>query len=91
MYISDISLKDLLKLTTRDELVEKLQSYCQGDSQPDKTIPSLVFVCQRGNDSQLAVNHVNKTVQECDVGKVLDIHGGLEAWAKTVDQSFPRY
>lgn len=50
----------------------------------------VVVVCRRGNDSQLAVEKLEEAWKGRGV-KVRDVRGGLEAWAKTVDPTFPTY
>lgn len=50
----------------------------------------VVVVCRRGNDSQLAVEKLREAWKERGV-QVRDVRGGLEAWAKTVDPTFPTY
>ncbi|KAH8094572.1 hypothetical protein BXZ70DRAFT_948062 [Cristinia sonorae] len=50
---------------------------------------SVVYVvCRLGNDSQLAVDALRGTAVQ---GIVKDLIGGLRAWAKDVDPSFPVY
>ena len=70
--------------------MDKLESlggkYGQGD-----TSPKIVFVCHRGNDSQIAVQHVLKTLDPSRRQQILDIIGGLTAWSKKVDKEFPVY
>jgi len=49
-------------------------------------------VCRRGNDSQLAVDILNKHIgNESDVKCIKDVIGGLQAWTNTIDSSFPSY
>ena len=52
----------------------------------------VVFICRRGNDSQRACAAFK---QFCDRRglqvDVKDVIGGLHAWAKNVDKSFPVY
>jgi len=48
----------------------------------------LYLICRRGNDSQMAVNHVRRLLPEI---KVWDVVGGLQAWAKHIDPQFPIY
>ncbi|XP_059476905.1 sulfur carrier protein adenylyltransferase [Neocloeon triangulifer] len=52
--------------------------------------PSLqvCFVCRRGNDSQLAAVRFKEAYPE---DKVVDMKGGLHAWAKVIDDQFPVY
>lgn len=49
----------------------------------------VVVICRRGNDSQLAVEKLRQAWKQAV--KVCDVQGGLEAWTKTVDSSFPSY
>ncbi|KAH8305416.1 hypothetical protein KR018_002823, partial [Drosophila ironensis] len=53
----------------------------------DKTLP-IIMVCRRGNDSQIAVQHVRNRFPE---HSVRDLVGGLHAWAEYVDANFPVY
>lgn len=48
-----------------------------------------VFLCRRGNDSQKAVLVAREALKE--VNKVVDVVGGLHAWARDVDKNFPVY
>ena len=48
----------------------------------------IYVLCRRGNDSQLAVGLLRKIFPE---SSVRDVIGGLHAWAKHIDQSFPVY
>ena len=51
--------------------------------------PSEIYiVCRLGNDSQLAVDALRHAGVQ---GVVKDLIGGLRAWSKDVDQSFPVY
>ncbi|CAL5046282.1 unnamed protein product [Urochloa decumbens] len=49
--------------------------------------PSLVVLCRRGNDSQIAV----KLLHEKGFASAKDIIGGLQAWGRDVDPDFPVY
>ncbi|KAG0426325.1 hypothetical protein HPB47_026564 [Ixodes persulcatus] len=53
----------------------------------------VLVVCRRGNDSQLAVQKLQKLLGDLNdvTCTVRDIRGGLESWAQTVDPSFPTY
>jgi adenylyltransferase/sulfurtransferase len=42
-------------------------------------------MCRRGNNSQLAV----KRLRELGVQGAVDVVGGIENWARTVDPSMP--
>ena len=44
-------------------------------------------VCRRGNDSQLVVSQLRKA----GISDSRDLIGGLQAWAKQQDNSFPLY
>uniref|UniRef100_G3NV64 Molybdenum cofactor synthesis 3 n=1 Tax=Gasterosteus aculeatus aculeatus TaxID=481459 RepID=G3NV64_GASAC len=49
-------------------------------------------ICKLGNDSQKAVQVVEKmSGSEVDSVSVKDISGGLMAWAKRIDPTFPQY
>lgn len=47
----------------------------------------LYVVCRRGNDSQRAVQYL----QKMGFTSAKDIVGGLESWAHNVDPNFPTY
>lgn len=51
------------------------------------TSGSIYVVCRRGNDSQRAVQYLHKV----GLTSAKDIIGGLESWARDVDQDFPTY
>ncbi|XP_063899455.1 adenylyltransferase and sulfurtransferase MOCS3 [Helicoverpa armigera] len=55
----------------------------------DKEI--VVFICRRGNDSQLAAKMVLDMLATDERHKVRDVIGGLHAWASDVDNTFPIY
>jgi len=44
-------------------------------------------ICRYGNDSQLAVQYLRQYLK----GDIRDIMGGLNAWSKEIDHSFPIY
>lgn len=48
---------------------------------------AIIVVCRRGNDSQMAVEHLRKN----GFLDVADIVGGLESWAEEIDPHFPIY
>jgi rhodanese-related sulfurtransferase len=61
-----------------------------------ETIPTsgdgTVFICKKGNDSQLAAGILRKRLVENGMeGNVKDVRGGLIQWAKVVDKEFPLY
>ena len=53
--------------------------------QGDRQRPQLIIVCRRGNDSQLAVRRL---MEEHGIA-CRDLRGGLMAWKKCIDPSFP--
>uniref|UniRef100_A0A672IPG2 Adenylyltransferase and sulfurtransferase MOCS3 n=1 Tax=Salarias fasciatus TaxID=181472 RepID=A0A672IPG2_SALFA len=54
--------------------------------------PPVYVICKQGNDSQKAVQLLEKmSGSELDHVTVKDISGGLMAWARTVDPTFPQY
>ncbi|XP_078672978.1 adenylyltransferase and sulfurtransferase MOCS3-like isoform X2 [Branchiostoma floridae x Branchiostoma belcheri] len=57
--------------------------------QDDHKLPVYV-VCRQGNDSQLAVEQLRNLLSDLPV-HVTDIRGGLMAWARKIDTSFPEY
>lgn len=61
-------------------------------------VTSLLFspvyvICKQGNDSQKAVQVMEKMMggSEVDIVTIKDICGGLMAWAKKIDPTFPQY
>lgn len=61
------------------------------DKVADANLSTLVVVCRRGNDSQLAVLKFKEWLAERSDIHVCDIRGGLHAWAAEVDPHFPVY
>lgn len=55
-------------------------------------LPLVYVICKLGNDSQKAVQVLEKmSGSEVDSITVKDICGGLMAWAKRIDPTFPQY
>lgn len=54
-------------------------------SAPENAV--LYVVCRRGNDSQRAVARL----RELGYGGAIDMVGGIEAWGKEIDGTFPLY
>ncbi|WVQ76822.1 hypothetical protein IAR50_006496 [Cryptococcus sp. DSM 104548] len=50
-----------------------------------------VFICRRGNDSQLAAVALRKVFPADERTSVRDVRGGLKSWGKEVDVNFPVY
>jgi adenylyltransferase/sulfurtransferase len=55
---------------------------------PEQT-ERIVFICRRGNDSQLAVRILQKELKNRIV--ICDLIGGLRAWACEIDLEMPIY
>lgn len=53
--------------------------------------PDVVFVCRRGNDSQIAAAALRKALDSKEDVRVRDVRGGLKAWSREVDLNFPVY
>ncbi|XP_026747930.1 adenylyltransferase and sulfurtransferase MOCS3 isoform X2 [Trichoplusia ni] len=64
-----------------DKLVEKVEGF-EGP---------VIFLCRRGNDSQIAAKMVLDMLPEDHKYKVRDMIGGLHSWAYDVDSTFPVY
>ncbi|XP_051803296.1 adenylyltransferase and sulfurtransferase MOCS3 [Acanthochromis polyacanthus] len=65
------------------ELKQQMASDCR---------PPVYVICKQGNDSQKAVQVLEKmSGSEVDSIAVKDISGGLMAWAKRIDPTFPQY
>lgn len=47
------------------------------------------MICRRGNDSQRAVKKLRELIQANQ--DFFDVRGGLHAWAKEIDHTFPIY
>jgi adenylyltransferase/sulfurtransferase len=60
-----------------------------------ETIPTggeTVFICKKGNDSQVAATALRRRlIGMGKEGSVRDVRGGLIQWAKVVDKEFPLY
>ncbi|XP_049918646.1 adenylyltransferase and sulfurtransferase MOCS3 [Epinephelus moara] len=69
------------------ERISQLQQQMEGDRRPP-----VYVICKLGNDSQKAVQVMEKmSGSEVDSITVKDISGGLVAWAKRIDPTFPQY
>ncbi|CAG9577533.1 unnamed protein product [Danaus chrysippus] len=53
-----------------------------------KNNDNVIFICRRGNDSQIAADKILKVLPDA---KIKDLSGGLHAWAEQVDRRFPIY
>jgi adenylyltransferase/sulfurtransferase len=53
-------------------------------------------VCRRGNDSQIAVEMLNKyfssdSNNNVNLNCIKDLIGGLQEWSNKIDPDFPKY
>lgn len=53
--------------------------------------PDVIFICRRGNDSQIAASALRKALDSQEDVRVRDVRGGLKAWSREVDLNFPVY
>ncbi|KAK5916528.1 hypothetical protein CgunFtcFv8_011504 [Champsocephalus gunnari] len=69
------------------ESISQLKQQMEGDCRPP-----VYVICKMGNDSQKAVQVMEKmSGSEVDSITVKDISGGLMAWANRIDPTFPQY
>ena len=88
-----------------DDVGRKYAATNYTGSENDAPKAPIFVVCRRGNDSQIAVSMLKSLVQnrhtdsggEGDssspfrVSELRDIAGGLHAWARRIDSTFPVY
>ena len=84
----DVPVSDLHKSESVEHIREKV-STITNTNKDDPSIP-VVFVCRRGNDSQIAVNRLKEKLKD-EAVTLMDISGGLTSWAKKIDPDFPTY
>ena len=72
-----------------NKIKERVSELSRSTSMDTVDIP-VVFVCRQGNDSQVVVNERKDFFSKLDM-TLLDIKGGLHAWAKHIDPDFPVY
>uniref|UniRef100_A0A182JW94 Adenylyltransferase and sulfurtransferase MOCS3 homolog n=1 Tax=Anopheles christyi TaxID=43041 RepID=A0A182JW94_9DIPT len=77
----NIPIEDILSNRRTEEILMRAQ----------QTMLPVYVVCRRGNDSQLAVQHLVPMFRERNLPAPRDLIGGLHAWTKTIDPSFPIY
>ncbi|KAK9507694.1 hypothetical protein O3M35_007493 [Rhynocoris fuscipes] len=77
----NIPLEDL----TKQENSTVIESKVNADKNSSK---SVCIVCRRGNDSQIGVTRLKKLFNDITL---YDLKGGLHAWARVIDNSFPIY
>ena len=84
----DVPLSQLHKSESVEQIKEKVSTLSNTNSD-SKDIP-VVFVCRRGNDSQIAVNTLKEKLKD-EAVTLTDITGGLTSWSKKIDPDFPTY
>ncbi len=65
------------------ELVSDPLSYAPSNQESDTYV-----ICRLGNDSQIAVEAMRNAGM---TGVIKDVVGGLKAWTRDVDKTFPVY
>ncbi|XP_076442947.1 adenylyltransferase and sulfurtransferase MOCS3-like [Babylonia areolata] len=72
--------------------VEQIKQFASSSLSSSSNSPAdpmpVVVVCRRGNDSQLAVQLLQKVTSDLTFR---DVRGGLHAWSRDVDPTFPVY
>lgn len=81
----NIPLKKLEEVTT----IQKIKEILDSRKKNEENFPVYVL-CRRGNDSQRAVLKLEQSLGNENVS-VCDLEGGLHAWARAIDSSFPIY
>ncbi|PKU85433.1 adenylyltransferase and sulfurtransferase MOCS3-2 [Dendrobium catenatum] len=76
-----------IPLSALEDQISLVDSHLKEVAKDSGKAASLYVVCRRGNDSQRAVDFLNKN----GFPLAKDIIGGLESWAQDVDPSFPIY
>lgn len=88
-------LVSLLTLTNNPSIDIPLASILSSPkSVPPSGSKDIVFICKKGNDSQIAARALRKRSKEDEKGgegRIRDVRGGLIAWSKEVDHQFPLY
>ncbi|CAG0925481.1 unnamed protein product, partial [Notodromas monacha] len=86
----NLPFNSLTRQVCDESYVGQISERCvECNSSPDQPLPVFV-VCRRGNDSQIVVETLKKTLEQLPV-VVKDLKGGLHAWASDVDPEFPVY
>jgi adenylyltransferase and sulfurtransferase len=77
----------LLYSKNDEQLRDELRTKIMDDDQ------TIVIVCRRGNDSQLAVRKLKELFADTiNIDeKIKDLEGGLQAWHTEIDRNFPSY
>lgn len=80
----NIPLSQLDKVDGMNELIDRINTMKKAAPHID-----VIFICRRGNDSQIATRMVKDIIEiETDVK---DVRGGLNAWSEYIDPTFPIY
>ncbi|KAF6210338.1 hypothetical protein GE061_013442 [Apolygus lucorum] len=79
----NVPLKELERQQTQDDVRERWNKLKSEESKESK----VYVICRRGNDSQLGLKQI-KQFLSCPV---YDLVGGLHAWSRDIDPSFPPY
>jgi adenylyltransferase and sulfurtransferase len=58
---------------------------------PEDSTTETYVLCRLGNDSQVAVEALRGQASGLSKFVIMDVVGGLKAWAKEVDANFPVY
>ncbi|XP_053697996.1 adenylyltransferase and sulfurtransferase MOCS3 [Sabethes cyaneus] len=80
----NIPINDIMKNRRIDDLLDKASTV-------ETTQLPVFVICRRGNDSQLAVQHLTPIFKEHGLDPPKDIIGGLHAWTHNIDKCFPIY
>ena len=83
---TDIPISDIDK----SKSVEELQNAILKHNRTKNEDFPVYVVCRRGNDSQVAVKKFQHLLSGEKV-QIRDIKGGLHAWARSIDLTFPVY
>jgi adenylyltransferase and sulfurtransferase len=67
------------------DLVANPSDYLPHDRDTDTYV-----LCRLGNDSQIAADAL-RSVAQGDSTPIMDVIGGLRAWSKMIDPTFPIY
>lgn len=72
-----------LKTILNDSYLQRFEKELESDENM-----AIIALCRRGNDSQLAAQHIQ---QKFPQRTVFDVKGGLHAWHYKIDKNFPIY
>ena len=75
--------------TAEEKIKERVSALSTSTNKDTADIP-VVFICRQGNDSQMVVHECKDCFRTMNM-TLLDIKGGLHAWARNIDPDFPVY